>query len=162
MPALPKSFEVQAITPRKFKLPKGPGRPKGAVGKVVRDLKVGCLEAAANLGRDGRGENGLVGYLEWLGAQHPRAFAGLLAKLLPHTIAADVSTTSVSSIRIVSVDSGTFLSKEDCAKFSQPLPLQIEAEAIASHDAEPENFERDFVEPEPTFETEPRAGADRT
>ena len=50
---------------------------------------------------------------------------------------ADGGAPTIGAINVVTIPSGTFLSPQDCVKFSQPL-LQIEAEAIASLDAEPE------------------------
>ena len=52
-----------------------PGRPKGTRDKIVRDLKQGTLIAAANIGRFGNGEDGLVGYLEDLALNHKKAFS---------------------------------------------------------------------------------------
>ena len=54
---LPADFEVPAIAPRKpGKYLFGPNRPspgkaKGAVAKITRDIKNGIVEAAENIGR---------------------------------------------------------------------------------------------------------------
>ena len=49
------------------------------------DLKtnVGTLQALDEAG----GDDGSVGYLTWLAKNHPPAFAGLIGKVLPTTIA---------------------------------------------------------------------------
>ena len=60
-----------------------PHRPKGTVHVITRDLRRGIVDAAVNLGRDGRGGGGLTGYLEFLGRKHPKAFSSLLARVLP-------------------------------------------------------------------------------
>lgn len=61
----------------------GPGRPPGLANKTTRLLKEAILLAAEEVGQDGAGAGGLVGYLRRLAASDPRAFAGLLGKVLP-------------------------------------------------------------------------------
>jgi hypothetical protein len=63
------------------------GKPKGTLNRVTRDLKaaiLGALEAAG-------GEEGSVGYLRRLAIENSSAFASLLGKVLPTTLAADES-----------------------------------------------------------------------
>src|SRR6516165_5299735 len=63
------------------------GKPKGTLNRVTKDLKqaiLGALEAAG-------GEEGSVGYLRRLAIENSSAFASLLAKCLPTTLAADES-----------------------------------------------------------------------
>ena len=83
------------------------GRVRGAKNKICRDLKEGVLTAAINVGRDGQGTDGLVGFLEDLAMHHKKMFTSLLVKVLPLNLNADVSTssTSVSHFNIVSVPS---------------------------------------------------------
>jgi hypothetical protein len=38
-------------------------RQKGTPNKITRDIKNGIVEAAVKLGSDGKGKDGLVGYL---------------------------------------------------------------------------------------------------
>ena len=155
MPALPDGFELPALRPRKFVAGKSPGRPRGAVGRVTRDLKNGCLEAATNLGRDGAGTGGLIGYLEFLGIQHPRAFAGLLSKLLPLQVHADVNNAVVGEVRVISVPADCYLSAEQIAKMNRAAPLIDQAPQL-----EPERFqepaeavvESQSIEAEPEIE----------
>jgi hypothetical protein len=70
------------------------GRPKGVPNKLTTLLKDAIVKAAEELGemqpvgRNGhrvwkRGKGGLLGYLTWLGANEPRAFATLLGKVIP-------------------------------------------------------------------------------
>jgi len=61
----------------------GPGRPPGQPNKITRILKEAILQAAANVGKDGRGKGELVGYLERIAIQQPKAFCVLLGKVLP-------------------------------------------------------------------------------
>lgn len=79
------------------------GRRKGSQDKICRNLKEGCLEAAINVGRDGHGTDGLIGFLEDLAMHHKKAFCSLLVKMMPLQASVDVSTASVSQISIVSV-----------------------------------------------------------
>jgi hypothetical protein len=59
------------------------GRTKGSQNKVTKVLKDSILDALEEAG----GEGGSVGYLRWLAHEHPPAFAGLVGKVLPMTIA---------------------------------------------------------------------------
>ena len=64
------------------------GKPKGTLNKVTKDLKqaiLGALEAAG-------GKEGGVGYLRRLAIENSSAFASLLGKVLPTTLAADESS----------------------------------------------------------------------
>jgi hypothetical protein len=62
----------------------GAGRPTGSLNKTTTQLKeaiLGALEAAG-------GEEGSVGYLKRLAIENSSAFASLLGKVLPTTLAA--------------------------------------------------------------------------
>jgi hypothetical protein len=69
----------------------GAGRPKGSLNKTTTQLKeaiLGALEAAG-------GKEGSVGYLRRLAIENSSAFASLLGKVLPTTLAADESSGGV-------------------------------------------------------------------
>ena len=85
------------------------GRPKGATDKICRDLKQGVLTAAINVGRDGQGTDGLIGFLEDLAAHHKKLFTSLLVKVLPYNLTADVNKTSINEVRIVSIPSDHYV-----------------------------------------------------
>jgi hypothetical protein len=79
---------------------RSPGRPKGSANKVTVALKEAILQAGENVG----GEKGLVGYLERLAVENSSAYAGLLAKILPHQLAASAdSHGGVTEIRFTRV-----------------------------------------------------------
>jgi hypothetical protein len=62
----------------------GAGRPPGAKNKTtlaLREAILGALEAAG-------GDEGSVGYLRRLAVENSSAFAGLLSRILPSTLAA--------------------------------------------------------------------------
>lgn len=61
----------------------GKGRPRGSVNKTTAMLKEAILGAATNTGSDGKGRDGLMGYCAFLAVSEPKAFAGLLGKVLP-------------------------------------------------------------------------------
>lgn len=67
--------------------PKTGGRQKGTLNKTSALLKDAVLEAADIAG----GKEGLVGYLRSQARENPVAFMGLLGKLVPSQIAADVT-----------------------------------------------------------------------
>jgi hypothetical protein len=87
------------------------GRKAGTPNKNTKILKDALLDAAAALGfleevtlldDDGRptdviklvktGVDGMTGYLEWLGINHPHTFAALLGRVLPTQL--NIKTTS--------------------------------------------------------------------
>ena len=95
-------------------MPNGAGRPVGSKDKIGTDLKKAILEAAAELGRDGQGAEGLVGYLKMLGAQYPQTYASLLHRMIPLQMSADVQG-GVTTVNIMSVPSGTFANADALA-----------------------------------------------
>ncbi|MBO4228139.1 hypothetical protein [Bradyrhizobium neotropicale] len=95
----------------------------GTVNRITRDLKAGIVDAAAAHGSDGQGTGGLTGYLFWLAGSHPKAFSGLLAKLLPLQVNGNVNTT-VGTVNIVSVPVDRYLSAADMAKVATPQTIE--------------------------------------
>src|SRR5262249_28127190 len=63
------------------------GKPKGTLNRITVALKDAILAAGEAAG----GEEGLTGYLTRLAVENSSAYAGLLAKILPQTLAADES-----------------------------------------------------------------------
>ena len=61
----------------------GLGRPPGAKNKVTTTLKEAILLAAEQVGQDGKGKDGLTGYLRSVAVAEPKAFCGLLGRVLP-------------------------------------------------------------------------------
>lgn len=59
------------------------GRKKGTPNKVGVTLKEAILAAAAKVGENGRGRDGLEGYLKFLAREEPRTFGALLGRVLP-------------------------------------------------------------------------------
>src|SRR3982074_3296129 len=81
----------KATTPRKQdgKFAKGApkpanaGRAKGKRNKTTIMLKEAILTAAELCGQDGRGKDGMVGYLKMLAVKERGLFSRLLEKVLP-------------------------------------------------------------------------------
>src|SRR6516165_11204537 len=63
------------------------GKPKGTLNRITVALKDAILAAGERAG----GEEGLIGYLTRLAVENSSAYAGLLAKILPQTLAASDS-----------------------------------------------------------------------
>ena len=74
----------------------GPGRPKGSQAKVTIALKEAILRA----GEEAGGKEGLVGYLKMLARDNSSAYAGLLGKILPSTLAADADSHGGAGVEI--------------------------------------------------------------
>lgn len=67
----------------------GKGRKKGAVNKTTAALKDAILEAAKAVGHDGKGKDGLTGYLKRVAQEDVKAFSTLLGKVLPLQVTGD-------------------------------------------------------------------------
>jgi hypothetical protein len=58
------------------------GRRKGSRNLISRDIKEAILAAAKAVGEDGKGKNGLVGYMVTLAREEPRLMATLLHRVM--------------------------------------------------------------------------------
>jgi len=123
---LPADFNPPRIKSRR---PDPPRKQPGSIARITRDLKQGIVDAAAAYGSDGNGEGGLTGYLFHLADKHPKAFAGLLGKLLPLQVNGQINSV-VGQINIVSVPADTFLTQADVNRMSPAAPT-IEHEPAA-------------------------------
>lgn len=65
----------------------GKGRKPGVPNKVTRTLKEAILYAAAAAGADGKGKDGLEGFLMTQSVINPKSFMSLLGRVLPMTVA---------------------------------------------------------------------------
>ncbi|MCK1732952.1 hypothetical protein IVA79_03030 [Bradyrhizobium sp. 138] len=77
--------------------PTNSGRTKGARNKTTLILKEAALLAAEACGEDGKGTNGLVGFLTSLAQQQPAVFGRLLERILPMQFRNKAETTGVLS-----------------------------------------------------------------
>ena len=135
--------------PHKGQFPKGHKpivrRRKGTQNKIARDLRNGIIYGAAKHGSDGKGKNGLWGFLEFAARNYPKEYLKLLARLLPYTISADtkaLGSCGIGNVTIVAAPSDLFLSAEKVRALNGMEPL-IEVE-------QPPLIEASEPEPEPT------------
>lgn len=63
--------------------PGNPGKPAGVRHLLNKSVKECILEAAARLGSDGKGRDGLVGFMMSVGRRHPTHLLALIGKVLP-------------------------------------------------------------------------------
>lgn len=64
----------------------GSGRKKGVPNKLTTSLKEAILAAAVDVGQDGKGKDGLQGYLRHVAVTDVKAYSTLLGKVLPMQI----------------------------------------------------------------------------
>jgi hypothetical protein len=74
------------------KRPPTAGRKKGQRNRVTVELRHAILEAAALVGGDGKGKNGLTGYLQHLASREKKIFGRLLEKVLPMQLSVEDRT----------------------------------------------------------------------
>lgn len=67
----------------------GKGRKAGVPNKTTGALKDAILLAAAEVGVDGAGKDGLTGYLRMVAKSDVKAFSSLLGRVLPLQVAND-------------------------------------------------------------------------
>lgn len=77
-------------TPR----PPNTGRAKGTRNRTTTMLKDAILTAATLLGQDGKGKDGLVGYLKMLAVKERAVYARLLEKVLPMQVHVEDKTST--------------------------------------------------------------------
>jgi len=68
------------------------GRAKGQPNHLTKLLREAIPEAVERLGSDGRGKDGLVGWLMQTAKRYPEAYLKLLDRLLPIQISTEGST----------------------------------------------------------------------
>jgi hypothetical protein len=80
--------DSKVLAPAEKKLPPnaGKGRKAGVPNKTTAALKDAILLAATSVGFDGKGQDGLTGYLKMVATTDTKAFSALLGKVLPMTL----------------------------------------------------------------------------
>ena len=92
--------KIQSGTTRPMPANAGKGRPKGSLNKTTTTLKDAILIAATRVGEDGKGRDGLVGYLMMIARREPKSMSMLLARLVPPAVAPDPDTPSAYVIHL--------------------------------------------------------------
>jgi hypothetical protein len=109
--------------------PEGARRKKGVLNKITADIKAGCISGFARHGSNGRGEGGFAGFCFYLAKKHPKAAARIVEKLLPLNVnGSGFPGAMINSVRILSVPSGTHLSKEELQRLQEPHVIDHEPE----------------------------------
>lgn len=85
---------------------KGAGRKKGVPNKLTTSLKDAILGAGADVGQDGKGKDGLRGYLRHVASSDVKAYSALLGKVLPMQIAGHDGGALNSTLLVVEVVGG--------------------------------------------------------
>ena len=73
---------VELLVPEKGEKHAGAGRPKGSKNKITLGLKEAFLVALETVGEDGKGKNGLTGYLIKVARTRPDLIVRILGKLI--------------------------------------------------------------------------------
>ena len=122
------------------KLPENARRAKGVANKLTADIRRDCIAGFAAHGLDGKGKNGFRGYVQFLATKHPKAACRLIEKILPFVVNGNgLGHSAISTVNIVSVPSGSFLSREAMDRL-QREPQLIEHTSTIEQ-TEPERFE---------------------
>lgn len=87
------------------KKPKTGGRVAGTPNKNTALLKDAIIQAAQNVGLDGKGKKGLEGYLTALAISEPKAFSALLGRVLPLQITGDANNPLAHKVTVEIVGS---------------------------------------------------------
>ena len=73
---------VELLVPEKGEKHAGAGRPKGSKNKITLGLREAFLVALETVGEDGKGKNGLTGYLYKVAMTRPDLIMRILGKLI--------------------------------------------------------------------------------
>lgn len=82
----------------------GKGRKKGVPNKSTTALKDAILLAATEVGYDGKGGDGLLGYLKRVAAEDVKAFTSLLGKVLPLQVTGEGGAPLIPPSLVVTIE----------------------------------------------------------
>jgi hypothetical protein len=94
------------------------------------DLRTLILDAAAAIGMDGSGRDGLVGYLKYAAASFPKQYMALLSKVLPLQIDSKSTINVIEHVNIVSVPSDRYMPSTAFSPDTNPKDINHEASPI--------------------------------
>lgn len=116
------------------------GRLKGVPNRVTRELKSAILEAAEKHGSDGKGRDGIVGYLFRLAKIEPKAFSALLGRILPLQISGDAN----NPVRMIT----SSMSPQEAAQLYAQTIQQLQAGTLQLEAVRREQEEADVFDTE--------------
>jgi hypothetical protein len=82
------------------------GRQKGTPNKVTASLRDAVIHAAATVGEDGNGKNGLEGYLVRIARKDEKTFAGLLGRVIPLHVGGEPDSPLEHRVKILFLHAG--------------------------------------------------------
>jgi hypothetical protein len=86
------------------------------------NLKQLILDAAAEIGLDGTGREGLLGYLKYAATAFPKNYLGLLSKVMPLQIDSRSTVNVIEHVNIVSVPSDRYMPPKVIEHASAMIP----------------------------------------
>jgi hypothetical protein len=99
------------------------------------DLRLLILDAAAALGFDGNGREGLLGYLKYAASTFPKQYMALISKVLPLQIDSKSTVNVIEHVNIVSVPPDRYVTSDS---FSPNSPTPDRAFTI-EHEPSPDS-----------------------
>jgi len=88
------------------------GRPKGAKDRISTDLKKSFIEALLSVGSDGKGTDGIEGFIHHAIRNDLRGVLAVVAKIIPLQVNADVQGNHISNVIINAVPPNHFVQRE--------------------------------------------------
>ena len=85
------------------------GRPKGAKDRISTDLKKSFIEALRSFGSDGKGTDGIEGFIHHAIRNDLRGVLAVVAKIIPLQVNASVEGNHIASVVINSVPQNHFV-----------------------------------------------------
>ena len=86
------------------------------------DLRTLILDAAAAIGMDGSGRDGLLGYLKYAASTFPKQYLQVIAKVLPLQIDSKSTINVIEHVNIVSVPSDRYMPRQAFANEKVEVP----------------------------------------
>jgi len=87
------------------------------------DLRTLILDAAAAIGMDGSGRDGLLGYLKYAASTFPKQYLQVIAKVLPLQIDSKSTINVIEHVNIVSVPSDRYMPRQAFANEKVEVPV---------------------------------------
>lgn len=75
----------------------GPGRPLGSLNKVTSIIRNAAMGAMEQVGYDGKGLDGTLGYMRRLAIQEPATFAGIIKRIMPVRVTSELDPNGIAA-----------------------------------------------------------------
>lgn len=97
------------------------------------NLRELILDAAAEIGIDGSGREGLLGYLKFAATSFPKQYMNLLSKVMPLQIDSRSTVNVIEHVNIVSVPSDRYIPPKKVIEH-EPLPASPDPSLMTIED----------------------------